>query len=51
VIIETVEAGFMTKDLAICVVGSNEVPRDKYMNTEEFMDKLSENLKIKWSQT
>jgi len=33
VIIKTVEDGFMTKDLAICVAGTNEVPRDKYLNT------------------
>lgn len=33
-IIETVEAGFMTKDLAICVHGTNDVPRDTYLNTE-----------------
>jgi hypothetical protein len=37
----------MTKDLAICVVGSNEVPRDKYLNTEDFMNKLAENLEAK----
>lgn len=29
-IIETVEAGYMTKDLAICVHGTMDVPRDKY---------------------
>jgi hypothetical protein len=37
----------MTKDLAICVVGSNDVPRDKYLNTEDFMNKLAENLEAK----
>jgi hypothetical protein len=37
----------MTKDLAICVVGSNDVPRDKYLNTEEFMNKVAENLAAK----
>jgi isocitrate dehydrogenase len=37
----------MTKDLAMCVVGSMDVPRDKYLNTEDFMNKLSENLKAK----
>ena len=47
VIIETVEAGFMTKDLAICVHNTMDVPRDKYLNTLEFMDKLAENLKAK----
>jgi len=33
VIVESVEAGFMTKDLAICVAGTMEVPRDKYQIT------------------
>jgi len=47
VVIETVEAGYMTKDLAICVVGSNDVPRDKYLNTEQFLDKVAENLRAR----
>lgn len=50
VIIETVETGFMTKDLAICVHGANDVPREKYLNTEEFMNKIAENLKAKMQQ-
>lgn len=44
VCIETVEAGFMTKDLAVCIYG-DKVPADKYMNTEPFLAKLDENLK------
>ncbi len=48
-IIETVEAGFMTKDLAICVHNTNDVPRESYLNTLEFMDKIAENLKAKAS--
>mmetsp|Transcript_14296 Transcript_14296/g.13873 ORF Transcript_14296/g.13873 Transcript_14296/m.13873 type:complete len:320 (+) Transcript_14296:309-1268(+) len=47
VVIETVEAGFMTKDLAICVHGTNDVARDKYQSTQEFMNKLDENLRAK----
>ncbi|KZS03608.1 Isocitrate dehydrogenase (NADP) [Daphnia magna] len=47
VCVETIEAGFMTKDLAICIKGMNGVTRGDYLNTFEFMDKLSENLKIK----
>jgi isocitrate dehydrogenase len=39
VCVETVEAGFMTKDLAI-LVG----PQQKWLNTGEFMDKLAGNL-------
>ena len=44
VIVETVEAGFMTKDLAILVEGSMQVDRSKYLNTFEFIDKVAENL-------
>ena len=29
-VIETVEAGFMTKDLAITVYNTNDIPREKY---------------------
>ena len=43
-IIETVEAGGMTKDLAILVEGSMKVDRSKYLNTFEFIDKVAENL-------
>ncbi|CCG28102.1 Isocitrate dehydrogenase [NADP] [Caenorhabditis elegans] len=40
------EAGFLTKDLAICVKGGNAsaVTRTDYLNTFEFLDKLAENL-------
>jgi len=44
VCIETIEAGFMTKDLALCVKGTNDVQRSDYLNTFEFLDKLAENL-------
>lgn len=47
VCIETIESGFMTKDLAICIKGMNNVTRSDYLETFEFMDKLAENLKIK----
>jgi hypothetical protein len=35
----------MTKDLALCVFNTNEVPRDKYCNTFEFIQKVAETLK------
>ncbi len=41
-VINTVESGFMTKDLAILVHGTNDVARDKYLNTFEFIDKVAE---------
>jgi len=50
VCIDTIEAGFMTKDLAICIKGMNNVKKADYLNTFEFMDKLAENLKKKLQQ-
>jgi len=49
VCVETIEAGFMTKDLAICIKGMNGITRADYLNTFEFMDKLAANLKLKLS--
>jgi isocitrate dehydrogenase len=40
VCIDTVEAGFMTKDLAL-LVG----PDQKWLSTEGFLDKVDQNLK------
>jgi isocitrate dehydrogenase len=40
VCVETVETGFMTKDLA-ALVGPNQ----KWLSTEGFLDKIDENLK------
>jgi len=42
--IETIEEGFMTKDLAGCIKGISNVKREDYLNTFDFMDKLAENL-------
>ncbi|KAI6221281.1 Isocitrate dehydrogenase [NADP] [Aphelenchoides fujianensis] len=47
VCVETIEAGHMTKDLAICVKQTNNVDRKDYLNTFEFLDKLAENLQKK----
>ena len=46
VCIETVEGGSMTKDLAVCIHGSKVTP-DQYMNTQDFLDKLDQNLQKK----
>lgn len=45
VCIDTIESGFMTKDLAICIKGMANVQRSDYLNTFEFLDKLAANLK------
>ena len=51
VCVETIEAGFMTKDLALCVKGGlANVTRKDYLNTFEFLDKLAENLSKKLSK-
>lgn len=50
VCVETIEAGHMTKDLAICIKGMSGVTRQDYLNTFEFLDKLAENLKTKLGQ-
>ena len=44
VCVDTIEAGFMTKDLAVCIHG-NTPPKDSYLYTEDFLDKIAENLK------
>ncbi|XP_018785787.1 PREDICTED: isocitrate dehydrogenase [NADP] cytoplasmic isoform X2 [Bactrocera latifrons] len=44
VCVDTIESGSMTKDLAICIKGMNNVQRSDYLETFEFMDKLAENL-------
>jgi isocitrate dehydrogenase len=45
VCVDTIESGFMTKDLAICIKGMNNVKSGDYLETFKFMDKLAENLK------
>lgn len=49
VIIDTVRAGHMTKDLTILVKNINNPPRDTWLSTEEFIDKVAENLRAKLS--
>jgi isocitrate dehydrogenase len=46
-IIETIENGEMTKDLAILVHNTNNVSRDKYLNTEEFIERVAQNYRKK----
>ncbi|MFI5221553.1 MAG: isocitrate dehydrogenase (NADP(+)) [Bacteroidia bacterium] len=47
VCVETVESGKMTKDLAICVHGNKVTLGEHYLNTQDFLDALDFNLKIK----
>jgi len=46
VCIETMEAGFMTKDLALCI-HNDALKREHYMETMAFLDKINENLQKK----
>jgi isocitrate dehydrogenase len=46
VCVATVESGKMTKDLALCIYGS-EIKEGQYQYTEEFMDTLATNLEAK----
>jgi isocitrate dehydrogenase len=48
VCIETVEAGEMTKDLAILIYGDS-VTSDNYLSTEAFLAALKRNLETKLS--
>ena len=38
--VETIEAGHMTKDLAICIHG-NKLPPGSFLNTGDFLDKIA----------
>lgn len=48
VCVETVESGKMTKDLALCIHGK-DLNESHYLNTEDFLAALDENLKTKLS--
>ena len=43
VCVQTVEAGHMTKDLAVCIHGNNP-PAGSYMHTTDFLSKIAENM-------
>ncbi len=47
VCVETVESGKMTKDLAVCIHGNKVNHGEHYLYTQEFLDALDVNLKVK----
>lgn len=50
-VIEAVEAGHMTKDLAILATGSWDVKEGRdYLVTEEYMDEVDKIFKKKWEK-
>lgn len=50
VCIETVESGIMTKDLAVCIHGNDVKAGEHFVNTQEFLDALDNNLQKKLAQ-
>ena len=46
VCVEAVEAGKMTKDLAVCAYGNNPTT-EQYMNTEDFLNEIDTRLRKK----
>jgi len=48
--VETVESGFMTKDLALCIHGEKELKREHYMESQAFIDKIAETLRKRLAQ-
>ena len=50
-VIETVENGLMTKDLAISVAGTTQVPRSSYLNTQDFMTKVRDTFEARWAKS
>jgi isocitrate dehydrogenase len=49
-VIDTIEKGHMTKDLAICVHGNKVQENTHYLRTEAFMDKIDEDFQAKWKK-
>jgi isocitrate dehydrogenase len=45
VCVKTIEDGFMTKDLALCVYGDAKTMGDRFLTTNKFFDKVNENLR------
>jgi uncharacterized Rmd1/YagE family protein len=44
IVVETVEGGQMTKDLAICVAGTTKVGPETYLTTDKFMEAVAATL-------
>lgn len=48
--IDTVESGKMTKDLAGCIHGLPNVKEGMYLNTEDFLMAIAEQLNRSWKK-
>lgn len=45
--VDCVERGEYTKDLAICIHGAAKIKPEMYLNTQDFLEAVSSNLKSK----
>lgn len=48
--VDTVESGKMTKDLAGCIHGLSNVKEGMYLNTEDFLEAIAEQLNRSWKK-
>jgi isocitrate dehydrogenase len=48
--VDTVEGGKMTKDLAGCIHGIPNVKEGMFLNTEDFLEAISEQLNKSWKK-
>jgi len=49
-VVDTIEKGSMTKDLAICIHGNKVHENTHYQRTEVFMDRIDENFRARWKK-
>lgn len=49
-VIEAVEAGNFTKDLALLALNKSDVKPHEYLNTEPFMDAIDKHFQKKWAK-
>ena len=49
-VIDTIERGHMTKDLAICVHGNKVIEGTHFLRTEAFMEKIDEDFQNQWKK-
>lgn len=48
--VDTVESGKMTKDLAGCIHGLSNVKEGMFLNTQDFLEAISEQLNRSWKK-
>lgn len=48
--VDCIESGKMTKDLAICIHGAKNTKEGMYLNTQDFLEAISEQLERSWKK-